>query len=136
MTSRPLNIQVRDSVFDPAIPPLPRPKVYVRKSGNNTLYKVWLYLSGYDLPYVQSATYILHPTFSDPIRVVRRNLNNPDCQLIIWTWGTFEIKVKIEDKSGRYYEVVHRLNFDKELKQDFEYIYEEEVQRTMQRSQF
>lgn len=133
--SRQLDVQVRDSVFDPALPP-PRRKVYVRKSGDKTLYKVWLYLSGNDLPYVQSVTYILHSTFSDPIRVVRRNLNNPGCQLIIWTWGVFDIKVKIEDKSSRYYEVVHRLSFDKELKDGLEYIYEEDEQRTIQRLQY
>ena len=122
---RPLNIEVRDSIFDPNLRPEDPRRVYVREQNGQSLYKVWVYLSGYDLPYVKSTTYILHSTFSDPVRRVRRTLANPNCQLVLWTWGLFEIRVKVEDKANRLYELVHMLNYDKELsKPGIEYIYE------------
>jgi hypothetical protein len=122
---RKFEIDVVDTVFDPnASADSPR-KVYVRRSTPRPLYKVWLYLSGYELPIVQSVTYILHPTFPDPIREVTRTLSNPNCQLVIWTWGLFEIIATIKDKSDRIEKVQHRLGYDKELKRSgISYVYE------------
>ena len=122
------NIEVKDTVFDPNTPtnnPNTPRKVHVREQPGSSLYKVWLYLTGYDLPYIQQATYILHPTFPEPIRKVPRNLSNPNCQLVIWTWGLFEVKVTIEDKSNRTFELKHQLTYDKELTlPGIEYVYE------------
>lgn len=113
-----LNVEVKSSVFDPNLPPdHPGRKVYVMQSQDSRpLYKVWIYLQGKDLPYVQRVTYRLHETFEDPVRVVERSPSNPNCELVIWTWGLFEVGVAIEDKSERIYETVHRLGYDEELK--------------------
>ncbi|HEU4391766.1 MAG TPA: pYEATS domain-containing protein [Blastocatellia bacterium] len=121
--ARPYDIKVVDTVFDPSLPPNAPRTVYVRRNPDAPLYKVWLYLSGYDLPYVQSVTYILHPTFTDPIRTVPRNVTNPNCQLVIWTWGLFEVAATIRDKQDRTFEIRHQLMYDKELSgSDIKYI--------------
>lgn len=122
---RSLNLDLRDSVFDPEIhgpnpkdprvPPNAPLKVHVRTRGPKPLYKVWLFLYGDDLPHVESVTYTLHPTFSNPVRAVRRTLANPNCQLIIWTWGLFEINATIQDKMGTRYEISHNLKYDELL---------------------
>jgi len=121
-----LDLEVKDSVFDPNLSPNSK-RVHVRDAkGKQPLYKVWLFLDGRDLPYVKSVTYTLHQTFPDPVRTVWRTLENQNCQLILWTWGLFAVKAAIEDKQGRVYEVVHNLSYDKQLKQkDIEYIYED-----------
>jgi YEATS family len=131
------NIEVKDTVFDPNLPAETPRKVHVRKGDDGrSLYKVWLYLSGYDLPYVQNVFYQLHPTFSDRVRRVRRSVSNPNCQLVIWTWGLFKVKVTIEDKSNRRYEVEHDLSYDKELRQEgIQYVYEEDNLRSVPQPQ-
>lgn len=120
----PLNIEVRDSVFDLSIYGLDpfspitsdTPKiVYVRSKGSKPTYKVWLYLFGNDVPYVESVTYTLHATFSEPVRTIRRTLANPNCQLVIWTWGLFEVKAAIRDKTGGLQEIRHNLTYGRQL---------------------
>jgi transcription initiation factor IIF auxiliary subunit len=109
-----LDIKVRDTVFEPGSSSR---KVYYKKTGDTALYKVWLFLDGDDLPYVMSATYRLHSTFPDPDQTIRRTLSNPNCQLVIWTWGLFKIKALIEEKSGVIRELDYQLQYDKELQQ-------------------
>ena len=132
---RPLHIEVKDSVFDPNQPPGTK-QVYVRTEQNQYFYKVWLFLDGRDLPYVQSVTYTLHPTFSQPVRTVRRTPENPNCQLVLWTWSVFAVNTTIEDKQGGLYEVVHALSYDKQLAQEgIEYTYEDDALRAAERPQ-
>jgi len=112
-----LDLQVKDTVFEPGSPP---EVVYYQDEDDNAnrrLYKVWIFLEGMDLPYVASVTYQLHPTFPNPNRTVRRTVTNCNCQLIIWTWGLFKIKVAVKDKNGRIHEFVHDMKYDAELKQ-------------------
>ncbi len=111
---RRLDIKVRDSVFEPGSP---SKKVYYKRTGDTALYKVWLFLDGDDLPYVMGVTYRLHSTFPEPNQTVRRTLSNPNCQLVIWTWGLFKIKALIEEKSGVIRELDYQLQYDKELQQ-------------------
>jgi hypothetical protein len=113
-----LNVEVRESVFDPDLPEgHPERKVQVRQSEDSRpFYKVWFYLHGKELPYVQRTTYRLHETFEDPVRVVERSPTNPNCKLVVWTWGLFDVVVAIEDKTGRIYETIHRMRYDEELK--------------------
>lgn len=121
----PLNIEVRDSVFDPKVygldpfkfkaPPDVKRKVCVRRGGTKPAYKVWLYLAGNDVPYVENVIYTLHPTFPQPVRTVSRSLSNPHCQLIIWTWGLFEVRATVRDKRGGHYELTHQLTYGKQL---------------------
>ncbi len=110
-----LNVQVKDTVFDPDLPPSAPKKVNVREQEGTTYYKVWIYLGGEDLPYVESVTYTLHETFRNPERTVRLTPSNPNCELVIWTWGVFTVKAKIFDKRGLTFEVSHYLTYDKEL---------------------
>lgn len=124
-----LDIVVRDSVFDPNLSPSdPVRKVHVRKISEDTYYyKVWLYLEGKDLPYIDNVTYVLDETFSDPNRNVSRTPANPNCQLVIWTWGLFTVNIMITDKKGNVYRMDHKLSYQKQLPSDSkEYKYEEE----------
>lgn len=116
------DVRVEDSIFDPA---RSERKVHVKRRGKTALYKVFLYLSGMDLPFVQQVTYRLHPTFPNPEQTVRRTAANPNCQLIIWTWGVFTLQAVVMDKNGNTIQLEHTLQFDKQLKEvdsgDFEW---------------
>lgn len=119
MSEAPLNVTVRDSVFEPGGAATP---ILVDESlKDHPRYKVWLYLEGPDLPYVKRVTYILHPTFPDPERVVNRTAANPNCALPIWTWGIFRILAQVEDKRGRTVHVQHDLTYADQLTHDSEY---------------
>ena len=117
-----LNLKIVDTVFDPQIygtdyipgnlnDKKPEPEVRFTSSGDSSLYKVWIFLAGDDLPRVETVTYKLHETFVDPIRVVPRILTNLDCRITIWTWGIFDITATILDKGGRSYGLVYRLSY-------------------------
>lgn len=115
-----LNIRVRDTVFDPNLPGSAAKKVSIREEEGTTIYKVWLYLEGDDLPLVESVTYNLHETFLNPSRTVKLTPSNPNCQLVIWTWGIFTVRATILDRRGLTFEVSHYLEYDKELPEDNE----------------
>jgi hypothetical protein len=129
MMNRELRIEVRDSVLDPNLPPnSPKKAHWSEGADGRPRYKVWIYLVGDDLPYVSSVTYTLHPTFADPVQQVSRTPANPNCQLVIWTWGLFDVKATIVDKMSNVYEVMYSLSYDKQLAQsDIEYVREEET---------
>lgn len=122
-----LNVTLHDTLFDPDRSPQPHAEVrYRHDRSGTTLYKVWLYLDGRDLPYVQRVTYKLHPTFPNPERTVERSVRNPNCELILWTWGLFEVTAVIEDKKGQLYELRHQLGYDRELTPNVRYIHDTE----------
>jgi hypothetical protein len=123
-----LDIEVKNTVFDPNLSQSdPERKVHVHREGDTYYYKVWIYLEGNDLPYVDYVTYTLDETFSDRNRIVTRTPSNPNCQLVIWTWGLFTVTTTITDKRGYVYEVAHQLTYDKELpKESDKYTYEKE----------
>jgi transcription initiation factor IIF auxiliary subunit len=120
-----LNVRVRDTVFDPNLPGSAAKKVNIREEDGTTIYKVWLYLEGDDLPLVESVTYNLHETFLNPSRTVKLTPSNPNCQLVIWTWGVFTVRATILDRRGLTFEISHYLEYDKELPEDNE-SYEED----------
>ena len=115
MAATELNVQIKDTVFDPDLPRSAPKRVNVREQDGTTFYKVWLYLEGDDLPYVDYVTYTLHETFQNPVRTVRLTPSNPTCQLIIWTWGIFTVKATIVDKRGLTFEISHYLTYEREL---------------------
>ena len=43
------------------------------------------------------------------------SLANPNCKLMIWTWGLFEVKAAIEDERGNVHHRSHNLEYDREL---------------------
>ena len=119
-----MDIQVRDSLFDLQPDSDPSQKTVTVRRAETPLYKVWVYLDGRDLPFVESVTYTLHSTFPDPVRKVERTVANPKCALIIWTWGIFEVKASVRNKQGRRYDLRHRLTYDLELSRGgLEYVY-------------
>ena len=114
MDQKHLNIELKDTIFDPSRHG-GQANVYVRKKRGRNHYKVWIYLEGHDLPYVESVTYTLHQTFKNPVRRVPRSPANPNCTLEIWTWGVFLVKAMIMDKQGFSYRVSHQLTYDKQF---------------------
>jgi hypothetical protein len=108
-----LNVGVCDSALDPNERV---PTVNVQRRGTEApLYRVRLYLVGDGLPFVQAVTYHLHETFDPPVRYVERTVENPNCELVIWTWGIFPVLAEIRDKRGAVYEVQHALTYGAEL---------------------
>lgn len=115
-----LNIAIVDTIFDPEIygaeaepkiiPDRPL-EVRYHKTESSSLYKIWLFLAGTDLPFVESVTYHLHETFAEPNRIVPRTLANTDCRLLIWTWGIFQVNATILTKYGSTYSISHQLNY-------------------------
>ena len=125
MNQSQLNLEVKDSLFDPNLP-LSEARVYVRKKDGREYCKVWIYLEGSDLPYVEQVTYTLHESFQNPIQTVVRTPSNPNCALAIWTWGAFVVKATILDKKGFSYLVSHPLSYEKQFPTEREkYVYEE-----------
>ncbi len=125
MAPKQLNIVIRDTIFDPSLP-ADQAKVHVREKDGKKHYKVWIYLEGNDLPYVESVNYTLHETFKEPVRSVLRSHSNPNCTLVIWTWGVFLVQATIFDKQGFTYLVSHQLTYDKQFPTDKErYLYED-----------
>jgi transcription initiation factor IIF auxiliary subunit len=119
------SLEVKDSVLDPD-----STDHRIRYQGpvvaDRTLYRVFIYLDGPALPFVESVTYTLHETFPDRIRTVRRTPRNPSCKLEIRTWGTFEVIAEIQEKRGTTFRLIHPLTFDREIKEAIE---RNEVQR-------
>jgi len=115
--SWPLKIQIKDSVFDPDIADRggKDQRVLIRRTNGRTLYRIFLYLDGPGLPFVDFVTYLLHPTFSPPQQSVSRTPRNPLCKLEIWTWGIFEVNARVLDKTGATYQLVHPLEYEREI---------------------
>ncbi|MCW5648558.1 MAG: hypothetical protein KIS62_02310 [Ramlibacter sp.] len=113
------SITVVDSAVDPALvyPPGARRPVQYRSDGKRDHYKVWIYLAGDRVPFVEWVTYRLHHTFGEPVHRVARTPANSNCALVIWTWGVFEVHATIREKSGQTMEQTHLLSYDREFKQ-------------------
>lgn len=109
-----LQIEIRDSVFDPES----KPAKILKKDGNsqgNDLYRVFLFVDGLDLPSVRSVVYHLHSSFKNGTLRVVRTPSNPSCKLTIWTWGTFVVRAEVEDLEGRIHKISHQLSWDREV---------------------
>ena|SRR5688500_9928506 len=106
------NIRVIDSIFDPNSGE--QNEVHYYKGSDGRMhYKVWIFLEGRDTYNVDYTIYKLHSTFSDPIRKVSRTISNPNCGLVIWTWGTFELGIEIVLKTGEKISASHQMSFDR-----------------------
>ena len=105
---RDLNIWIADTPFDPK----GRERVvYYRSKNERRYYKIFIFLTGPDVPFVKRVTYTLHP-FQVQHNSVQRSLSNPNCKLAVWVWGKFEVLASVEDKKGNIYKMSHYLNFD------------------------
>ena len=106
---RELNIRIVDTPFDPN----DRERiVYYQSIDKRYYYKVFVSLTGPDVPFVKRVTYILPSSFEARHKRVDRSWSNPNCKLAIRVWGKFEILAIIEDKKGNTYETSHYLDFD------------------------
>jgi transcription initiation factor IIF auxiliary subunit len=70
-------------------------------------WSVWLDGSSEDLDNVDHVTYILHPTFHDPVRAVKDRSSG--FRLETSGWGTFTLLAKISHKDGRETVLNHNL---------------------------
>ena len=112
----PSTLKINASVFDPRKPN--DKNVYLR----GKLYRVFIYVSGKNLPYISDVTYYLHKTFANNVITVERSIDNPNCVLPIWTWGLFQVKAVVKDKQGNTQTLRHTLAWDKELTDDTHYV--------------
>ena len=77
------DIQVTDSIYDPDA--IVKEAKWRFQDTTNPFYRVFLYLDGPALPFVESVVYLLHPTFADPTRRVFPQLRRiPDAN---WSSG-------------------------------------------------
>lgn len=107
------NIWIQDTAFDPE---LEGDQVHVQGYGSDKpMYKVWISLAGRDVPFVDTVTYRLHPTFSNPNKKVKRSLSNPNCTLIIWTWGIFNVRAKVNFTDGTTLSLNQTLTYGDQL---------------------
>ena len=107
-------LEVKDSIHDPDWPD--RPPQWRNPASDKPLYKVYLYLDGLGLPYINAVTYVLHPTFKEPTRQVIRTASNPRCKLELWTWGLFRVQAIVADRDGNMVTLTHDLQYDKEFR--------------------
>lgn len=115
MAGRAWEVRVRTSCFDPDAK---ERRIAVREQPDVPdvpLYRIFLFLEGRDLPYVDSATYVLHPTFANPRRTVRRTPTNPACKLETWAWGEFPMQTEVSLKTGDTFKVRHQFAFSDEV---------------------
>ena len=104
-----MDIQINDLPYD--IYDSDRKIRYFTKNGK-FFFKVNLYLTGMDLPFVENVTYFLHKSFPTPQRWVHRSLSNQHCILTMWAWGKFEVRTIVKDTKGNGFSYNHFLNFD------------------------
>ena len=110
---RTLSIEVRDSLFDPDC--TDRVALFRRRPSGDTLYRVFIYLEGPDLPFVNEVTYRLHETFSPPTRAITRSVSNSRCKITIWTWGIFTVRATIGDKTEGQITITHDLTYGQQI---------------------
>lgn len=116
------NIRIVDSIFDPNSRDQ-NVVNYYKGSDNRVRYKVWIFLEGRDSYYVDSVIYRLHCTFSDPVRKVKRSIANPNCCLVIWTWGVFELTTEIILKTDEKIHASHQMSYNEQLlKRDLKFV--------------
>lgn len=121
-----LNIEVKDSLFDPDLPKSLASVVNVHSLRTGTAtpaqgkkyYKVWLYLEGHDLPYLDRVTYTLHRSYTPPTLTLRRTPSNLRCKVAILASGVFKVKATLWDKRGFSRLVTHELSYTQELPTD------------------
>lgn len=111
---------VKDTLFNPFNPAssLEKTATYKRyKSIPNSklLYKVWIFLDGDDLPFVESVRYHLHPTFPNPVQLVERTMKNYRCVLPTFIWGMFNVKAEIFLIDGKMLTINHFLTFGDQI---------------------
>ena len=114
------DFSIIDTVFDPNN----NQNTIHRSKGEDgkTRYKVWLYVTGNSVPFIDYVIYTLHHTFQNPKIKITRRISNPNCSYSIWTWGIFTVQVEIHLKTGEVLKYDHYMTYDEESKKrDFSF---------------
>ncbi len=106
-------IIIKDSLFDPLSNQ--RQIFFYNSPKKRKMYKVWIYIEGRDLSFVDKVVYKLHSSFNDPEKKIERSISNPNCTLQIWTWGLFTIEVDIYFQTGESMRMSHYTTYDKDI---------------------
>ena len=71
---------------------------------------IWINGSEEELDQIDSVTYILHPTFPNPVRDVK----NRSTKFLLQTsgWGVFLIRAKVKYKNGKEIPLTHNLRLE------------------------
>jgi hypothetical protein len=88
---------------------------YRKIDGGKFSYRVFVWLDGPDLPFVDRVRWELHESFPQRHVEVARSFANQRCKLTLWTWGLFEIRAKVILKDRRELELTHMLAYDREF---------------------
>ena len=104
-----LNVDVKFSAFHEKTG-----RVLVKQihKGGRQHFRVRLYIEGSDLEKVERVIYTLHPTFREPRREITAG---PNFELVIWTWGLFNVGVEIYDKTEAVDERVVLLDYSQDI---------------------
>lgn len=117
-----MDIRVYDTIFDPSDNSNSRIALYRDVSSGKRLFRVFIYLKGQDLPFVENVTYTLHSSFANPNKEVIRTVTNQRCKLIIWSWSLFEAQVRIHLKGRRTISGKYALRFGQDITSDVHYM--------------
>lgn len=109
-----LKFEIKDSLFDPE---KSGQEAFKRTSGSRDLYKVWIYLDGRDIGLIEHVKYRLHPSFKNPVKMVKRKSANSLFKLPIWTWGLFNVHAEVKTIDGRRYNLNHKLEYHRQIPQ-------------------
>jgi len=71
---------------------------------------VWIDGAASELDAIEKVDYMLHPSFSTPIRTSRERKSG--FAISIWTWGIFNIEVTVHFKDGSKKVIDHYLTYE------------------------
>lgn len=77
--------------------------------GNYVVVRNRIFITGSDVDKVKRVTYLLHPTFPNPVAVSEDRENN--FEIWIWCWGGFLIRANITTTTGQFFEKEYRFSF-------------------------
>lgn len=88
---------------------------YSTNSAGLQVFKIRVYVTGRDLYNIKSVKYVLHPTFENPEYSSTDPYNN--FEMVLWTWGRFNMPIIVTMKDGRVYEYDYYFTFGAQLEE-------------------
>jgi hypothetical protein len=116
-----LDIQLADSLFDPDSTE-ENQSISYKGNPDQPHYKVFIHLTGRDLAFVDKVTYKLHKSFKRDTVPVSRSPRNPNCKLVIWTWGIFTIEATVSTIDGDIIRLKHPMKYDKDINRGYQFV--------------
>ena len=107
--SDPLNIQFQTEAVDP----INKCVYYTRDNQGRQLFKIRVHAVGPDLSKIKSIEYVLHETFEHP-EYTSSDASN-DFEMVLWTWGSFSMPIKVATIEGRQYNYTYPFTFRNKL---------------------